>query len=176
VVVVWDKDHTMVNGENVLRPNLLGAITRMQSRYPSWVHVIMTENTYASALDMIDKAPQLEDAFRMILCYDNYFSRTAVRDYFRYMGHWWLWGRKVKRERVKRRERRVNDLFIGKKVVLIDDLQAGRIPNHSCVVPCKVWEGQASSPGELEWPDRLEGNILAVLKRLYNYNPIPILD
>ncbi len=174
VVVVWDKDHTMVNSDNVLRPKLLDAILRMQSHFPSWTHVIMTENTYESALEMVNKAPELHETFRMILCYDNYFSKAAVRQYFRAIGHWWLWGRKVRRERIKRRERRVNDLFIGKKVVLIDDLQAGRIPNHSCVIPCKVWEGHASSPGELDWPDRIEDNILAILRQLYNYRPVPM--
>jgi hypothetical protein len=174
VVIVWDKDHTMVSPDNVLRPNLAKAMLDMWQRHPTWVHIILTENSYASVLEMFDMEPSIEPIFRMVLCRDNYFSKFAIRKYFRHLGHWWLWGKKVRREKTRRRERRVNDLFIGKKVVLIDDLQAGRVPNHSCCVPSKVWEGTASSPGELEWPNRLEENILAVLKRLYAYHPVPV--
>ena len=174
VVIIWDKDHTMVSPDNVLRPYLKDAILEIQRKHPNWFHVILTENTYASVIEMFDLEPQIEPIFHMVLCRDNYFSTAAIRKYFRHIGHWWLWGKKIRREKTRRRERRVNDLFIGKKVVLIDDLQAGRVPNHSCCVPSKVWEGTASSPGELEWPQRLEENILAVLKRLYNYHPVPL--
>lgn len=176
VVIVWDKDHTMVGRDNVLRPNLSEAMLKIKSDYPFWKHVILTENTHDSVLEMFELQPEVESLFSMVLSRDNYFSRPAIRRYFWHLGHWWLWGRKVRREKTKRRERRVNDLFIGKKVVLIDDLQAGRVPNHSCVVPSKVWEGEANSPGEIEWPLRLEENILSVLKRLYHLHPVPVND
>lgn len=173
VVIVWDKDHTMVARDNVLRPNLSQAILKLKRDFPSWKHVILTENTYDSVMDMFDRHKEIEGVYSMVLARDNYFCRQAIRRYFFHIGHWWLWGRKVRREKTRRRERRVNDLFIGKKVVLIDDLQAGSVPNHSCVVPCKVWEGEESSPGELEWPLRLTENILSVLKRLYHHHPVP---
>jgi hypothetical protein len=173
VVIVWDKDHTMVGSDNVLRPNFSESIQKLKKDYPVWKHVILTENTYDSVIEMFDLHPEIESVFNMVLTRDNYFSRAAIRKYFFHLGYWWLWGKKVRREKTKRRERRVNDLFIGKKVVLIDDLQAGRVPNHSCVVPSKVWEGQASSPGEIEWPLRLEENILHILDRLYHHHPVP---
>jgi|SaaInlStandDraft_1057018.scaffolds.fasta_scaffold06072_6 hypothetical protein len=175
-VIVWDKDHTMVNEDNVLRPNLLGALLRLRSRFPSWTHVVLTENSFASTCEMFDHQPELEEVFSMVLCRDNYFSTKAVRRYFLQTGkYWWFFrSRKVKREKIRRRERRVNDLFVGKRVVLIDDLHHGRVPNHSCVVPSKVWQGEEVSPGELDWPNRLEGKILSVLKRLYNQHPVPV--
>lgn len=165
----------MVNDDNILRPNLLGAILRLHSRFPTWKHVILTENTFDSTCEMFEKCPRIEPVFDMVLCRENYFSRAAIRKYFVHNGHWWFWGRKIRREKTKRRERRVNDLFIGKNVVLIDDLHHGRIPNHSCCVHSKVWDGEAKSQSELDWPDKLEPKILDVLKRLYSAHPVPVI-
>ncbi|MBF0197811.1 MAG: hypothetical protein HQL32_08870 [Planctomycetes bacterium] len=172
VVVVWDKDHTMVNYDNEFRPKLKENLLAMKKKFPRWRHVILTENTLESVYDMFDKEPGIEQIFDMILCDDNFFSRKAIRQYFIKKKMWFsLFGRTPKRERTKRKNRRVNDIFLGKKVVLIDDLRNGRVPEHSFCVTCKLWTGDVSHEDEINWPDTLEESILGVLKRLYHYEP-----
>ena len=171
VVVVWDKDHTMVDSDNILRPKLKKNLLAMKKRYPRWKHVILTENVLDSVYEMFDICPEIEPVFEIILCYDNFFSRKAIRTFFRKKGSWWFWGRDFKKERTRRKNRRVNDIFLGKKVVLIDDLRNGRVPEHSFCVTCKLWTGEVTHEDEVNWPETLEDSILGVLRRLYHYEP-----
>jgi hypothetical protein len=170
VTIVWDKDHTMVDPNNVLRPNLEECILEMTKKYPHWKHVILTENTLDSVEEMFEIQPRIRSVFEMILCYDNYFSRQAVRRYFRSKGQWWPWGRKIRKERSRRKRRRVNDIFLEKKVILIDDLRDGRIPEHSFCVTCKVWTGEGAIDDEITWPLTIEESILKLLRNLYRYD------
>lgn len=171
VVIIWDKDHTMVGPDNCLRPKLKDNFIELTRKYPDWKHVILTENTWDSTMEMFELEPELKKYFSAVMCYDNYFSKQAVRKYLFNKGIWWPWGNKVRRERIQRRERRVNDIFLGKKAILIDDLHYGRVPLHSCCIPCKVWTGEAYSQEEYDWPDTIETEILSILKRLYRYHP-----
>jgi hypothetical protein len=173
VVIIWDKDHTMVGPDNRLRPKLKDNFLELVKKYPDWKQIILTENTWDSTMEMFENEPSLQKHFDIVLCYDNYFSKQAVRKYLRHKGIWWPFGNRVRRERTHRRERRVNDIFLGKKVILIDDLHYGRVPLHSCCIPCKVWTGEAYSEEEYNWPDLIEDKILSILKRLYHYHPAP---
>lgn len=175
VVIVWDKDHTMVDHNNILRPKLENAILNLKAKYPTWKHVILTENNLDSIYEMFDHNPKLEPIFDLLLCDDNYFSRPAIRSYFIKKGYWWLWGRRIRKERARRKKRRVNDIFLSKKVVLIDDLRDGHVPEHSFCVTCKIWTGETSHEDEINWPNTLEKSILRVLKSLYHYSPKSIL-
>jgi hypothetical protein len=170
VTIVWDKDHTMVDQDNVLRPNLEQCLLGFQKKYPEWKHVILTENILDSVEEMFEKHPKIRSVFEIVLCYDNYFSRAAVRSFFRNRGYWWPWGRKIRNERSRRKRRRVNDIFLGKKVVLIDDLRDGRVPEHSFCVTCKVWTNESSQKDEINWPLTIEDSILILLKNLYRYD------
>jgi len=174
VVIVWDKDHTMVGPDNRLRPKLYDNFIKMAKRFPDWKHAILTENTWDSTMDMFENAPELIPNFNIVMCYDNYFSKKAIRRHLLKKGFWWPWGNRIRREQTHRRERRVGDIFIGKKVVLIDDLHHGRVPLHSCCIPCKMWHGEATSEEEYNWPDLIEEQILSILKRLYRYHPVPL--
>ncbi len=174
VVVVWDKDHTMVDHTNTLRPNLEEALLTMYKEFPSWKHVILTENNLASVEELFRLSPSIVKIFDMVLCDDNFFSRKVIRKWMRAKGVWWIWTSSVKKERAKRKKRRVNDIFIGKKVVLIDDLRDGRIPEHSYCITCKVWTGEATHIDEYDWPLTIQGSILRILKNLYHY-PVPKL-
>jgi hypothetical protein len=172
VTIVWDKDHTMVDQHNILRPNLEKCLLNFKEKYPDWKHVILTENTLDSVEEMFEEHPNIRELFEIVLCYDNYFSRTAVRQYFRSKGYWWPWGKRIRKERSRRKRRRVNDIFLGKKVILIDDLRDGRVPEHSFCVTCKVWTGESSHIDEINWPDTIEDSILKLLKNLYGYDKI----
>lgn len=165
----------MVDQHNVLRPNLENVITDMVNKFPDWKHVLLTENTLDSIEEMFSNHESLRHVFKMLLCDDNYFSRNAVRKYLRTKGHWWPWGRKVRKERSRRKRRRVNDIFLSKKVILIDDLRDGRVPEHSFCVTCKVWTAESKQLDEINWPFTIEENVLKLLKNLYGYNPENII-
>lgn len=169
VVIVWDKDHTMVDPYNIIRPNLEAALLNIYHRYPTWKHVILTENSHESVSDMFEKCPSIRPIFEMILCDDNYFSRKVIRKYFKQKGFWWISGRRIRKERVRRKKRLVDEIFLGKKVVLIDDLRDGRIPEHSFCVFCKVWTGESTLQQDLDWPMTLRDSVLRVLRNLYHY-------
>ena len=161
----------MVDPDNVLRPNLVQVILELHREFPRWRHVILTENIMDSIQEMFHKHTDIAPVFDMLLCDDNYFSREAIRAHFRKKGHWWLFGRKIRKERAKRKKRRVNDIFLGKKVILIDDLRDGTVPEHSFCVTCKLWTGVAANADEINWPFMLKDNILRILKKLYHYSP-----
>lgn len=161
----------MVDPENILRPNLEQVIHELHEEFPRWKHVILTENTMWSIQDMFFKHPKIAPVFDMLLCEDNYFSRDAIRGFFRRKGYWWPFGRKIRKERAKRKKRRVNDIFLGKKVILIDDLRDGTVPEHSFCVTCKLWTGVAANEDEINWPFKLKENIMRILKKLYHYSP-----
>lgn len=170
IVVVWDKDHTMVTPEdNTLRPNLSEAILAMKKRHPDWHHVILTENTMESVVEMFMMAPEVLSVFEMVLCADNFFSYKAIRRYRRSHGLWWPWGLEIRKESIRRKRRRVNDIFLRKKVVLVDDLRDGRVPEHTYVVRCKVWTGEVGHVDEINWPFTIENSIIRILKNLYHH-------
>ncbi|MBF0245319.1 MAG: hypothetical protein HQL31_08615 [Planctomycetes bacterium] len=176
VIIIWDKDHTMVDQHNIMRPHLEDVIVDLAAKYPDWKQVILTENNMASVKDMFSRYPRIEPVFDMLLTEDNYFSRKVIYRHLRQKGVcWWPWSKKIYRESIRRKRRRVHDLFLGKKVVLIDDLRGGRIPEHSYCVSCRIWTGEAEHEDELNWPMQLEPNILRILENIYRNKSLPRL-
>ncbi len=170
VIIVWDKDHTMVDQANQLRPHLKEAILGLQKEFPHWRHVVLTENNMDSVRDMFNLCPTIRPIFDMVLCEDNYFSKKSIHKLYKQRGAWWVWDRQLRKERARRKKRRVNDLFLGKKVVLIDDLRDGRIPEHSFCILSRVWTGEPTNQDEIEWPKTIKGSILRLLRNLYHHS------